>query len=167
MAKANLLNEIPRQAWNIAWNVNSQAVGSSEASIKYLTPYVFRVAISNNRIIKVEDHKVFIRYQKTGSNRPRTMVLEILEFIRRFLQHVLPSGFMKVRHYGLLSPSFRLGLKEVCARIELAFGFAVATVHVEPVPMPEMTCRYCGHVLTYLYSLIPNRRMAMEGGPPG
>ncbi|PTN36731.1 hypothetical protein [Desulfonatronum sp. SC1] len=72
-----------------------------------------------------------------------------------------------MRYDGLLSPSFRLALKEVCARIELAFGFAVATVHVEQIPMLEMTCRYRGHVPTYLYSLIPNRRMAMEGGPTG
>lgn len=167
MAKANLLDEIPMQAWTTAWNVNSQAVGSSEASIKYLTPYVFRVAISNNRIIKVEDRKVFIRYKKTGGNRPRTMALDVMEFIRRFLQHVLPSGFMKVRYYGLSSPSFRLGLKEVYARIELAFGFAVATVHVEQVPMAEMTCRRCGHALTYLYSLIPYQSLAREGESPG
>jgi len=67
MKKAGLLHHIPDEVWQIDWIVNSQAVGSSEASIKYLAPYVFTVAISNTRIVKVEDRKVFIRYKKPHS----------------------------------------------------------------------------------------------------
>ncbi len=104
---------------------------------------------------------------KTGSNRPRTMILDVLEFIRRFLQHVLPSGFMKVRYFGVFSPSFRLDLDNIRARIELAFGFAAKIVQMEMISLPAMTCPSCGHTLTYLYSLLPHRPMAMEGGPPG
>ena len=117
MRKAGLLHKIPSEVWNLDWNVNSQAVGSSEASIKYLAPYVFRVAISNSRIVKVEDHKVFFRYRKTGSRRLRTMPLPVMEFIRRFLQHVLPTGFMKVRHYGFMSPTSSVELDEIKALI--------------------------------------------------
>lgn len=167
MDKAGLLNEIPSEVWSIDWNVNSQAVGKAEASIKYLAPYVFRVAISNNRIIKVEDRKVFFRYRKTGSNRVRSMVLDVLEFIRRFLQHVLPAGFMKVRYFGLLSPSFRLALEDVRAKIELAFGFALGVVQVQPISMPIMICPRCGHLLTYVYSLLAHRHVALKGEPPG
>ena len=166
MVKAGLFDEIPKEVWATNWNVNSQAVGNSEASIKYLTPYVFRVAISNKRIIKVEDRQVFFSYRKTGSNRPRTMILDVMEFIRRFLQHVLPSGFMKVRYYGVLSPSFRLGLENIRARIEIAFGFTLEVAQIV-ISLPVMACPKCGHVLTYLYSLLPHRRIAMEGGPPG
>jgi Putative transposase. len=61
---------------------------------------VFKVAISDSRIIKVEDRKVTFQYKKKNSNRMRACTLDVMEFIRRFLQHVLPSGFMKVRYYG-------------------------------------------------------------------
>ena len=67
----------------------------------YLAPYVFKVAITNRRIVSVEDHVVTIRYKKGKSSRWRSTRLDVLEFIRRFLQHVLPTGFMKVRHYQL------------------------------------------------------------------
>ena len=86
MKDAGLFDEIPPEVWHIDWNVNSQAVGSSEASLKYLAPYVFKVAISNSRILKVEDRTVFIRYRKPHSHRLRTLALEVMDFIRRFLQ---------------------------------------------------------------------------------
>jgi len=95
MEKAGLGDAIPKEVWLKAWNVNSQAVGNSEASIKYLAPYVFRVAISDHRIVKVGNGKVFFRYRKQKSYRERTMELDAMEFLRRFLQHVLPSGFIR------------------------------------------------------------------------
>jgi Putative transposase/Transposase zinc-binding domain len=167
MAKAGLLADIPTVVWRTDWNVNSQAVGSAEASIKYLTPYVFRVAISNSRIVKVEDGKVYLHYKKTGSNRRRTLELEAAEFIRRFLQHVLPTGFMKVRYYGFLSPASRIPLEEVRARIELAFGFELVTPEREPEPPPQILCRHCGHELVYRYSILPHRRHRIAVAPSG
>ena len=65
------------------------------------------MAISNRRLVSCDDGQVAFQYRKPGSKRWRTMILDALEFIRRFLQHVLPSGFMKVRHYGFLSPNAR------------------------------------------------------------
>jgi len=96
LEKVGLLPQRPADVWTIDWNVNCQAIGSSESGIKYLAPYVFKVAISDSRIVKVDGRDVFIRYKKTGSERWRTMKLDVMEFIRRFLQHVLPTGFMKV-----------------------------------------------------------------------
>ena len=66
--QAKLLDQIPADVWQIAWNVNCQAVGSSEASLKYLAPYVFKVAISNSRIVGVQDRTVLIRYRKPTAN---------------------------------------------------------------------------------------------------
>ena len=60
MRKNNLDSNIPEEVWNQEWVVNCQAVGAGSNSIKYLASYVFKVAISNSRIIKVEDHKVFL-----------------------------------------------------------------------------------------------------------
>jgi predicted DNA-binding protein (MmcQ/YjbR family) len=124
-------------------------VGSSEASIKYLAPYVFRVAISNSRIVKVEDHKVFFRYKKTGSRRLRTIALPVMEFIRRFLQHVLPTGFMKVRHYGFMSPTSSVKLDEIRNLIELSYGFEIEEAAVEITPAPYMACPHCGGILKF------------------
>ena len=92
MKQAKLLDRIPADLWQIDWNVNSQAVASSEATLKYLAPYVFKVAISNSRIVCVQDRTVLIRYRKPHSERSRILPLDVIEFIRRFLQHVLPTG---------------------------------------------------------------------------
>ena len=124
MDKAGLLGEIAPQVWTIDWNVNCQAVGDGAASLQYLARYVFKVAISESRILRVDDTEVLFQYRKPHSNRARTMRLPIAEFMRRFLQHVLPRGLMKVRYYGFLSPSCAVPLEELRARIEMAQGFA-------------------------------------------
>ena len=167
MAKAGLLCQIPAVVWRLEWNVNSQAVGTAEASIKYLTPYVFRVAISNSRIVKVEGGRVFFRYKKTGSNRLRTLALDALEFIRRFLQHVLPTGFMKVRYYGFLSPTAKTPLETVIAKVELASGFTLSVPELEQEPLPQIVCRHCGCELIYRFSILPHRRRSLMAAPSG
>ena len=73
--------------------------------MQYLAPYVFKVAISNSRIVRLNNRTVTFTSRKPGSSRPRTTHLDVLEFMRRFLQHVLPAGCMKVRHFGFISSS--------------------------------------------------------------
>ena len=163
--KAGLLEQVPKEVWHISWNVNSQAVGDSTASIKYLAPYVFRVAISDHRIVKVEQGKVFFRYRKQKSNRERTMALDAMEFMRRFLQHVLPSGFMKVRYYGFLSPNAAVSLDDVRERIAIACGCKANVPTSEPKPKPVLTCRECGSVVRYVCVTLPAIRRTK--GPPG
>lgn len=160
LAKAGLLDQIPKDVWLKSWNVNIQAVGESEASIKYLAPYVFRVAISDSRIVKVEDGRVFFRYKHKKSNRLRTMDLDVMEFMHRFLQHVLPCGFMKVRYYGFLNPNCKLDLNEVRAKIELAYGFEVTTSEALPQSKQQATCSDCGSPLRYLFFILPVMHMA-------
>jgi len=164
MIKAGLFDQIPGEVWYIDWNVNSQPVGSSEASLKYLAPYVFRVALSNNRIVKVEDRKVFLRYRKTGSNRWRLLVLDVMEFMRRFLQHVLPTGFMKVRYYGFLHPTCKVPIEDIRTLIELTYGFEVTMADPEEMPpLPQPTCGSCGGLLKVLYVSLPYRHLARAG----
>jgi len=155
MSKSNLDSDIPEQVWEQQWVVNCQAVGTSAHSVKYLAPYVFKVAISNSRIIKVQDHKVFFKYKKPQSNRWRTMSLDVMEFMRRFLQHVLPTGFMKVRHYGFLSPGASVPLEKIESLIELSFGFNLTKPEIEIEPFDPPTCTYCGGRLKYLASIGP------------
>jgi len=82
-------------------------VGKGLGALKYLSPYIFRVAISNNRILKLADGKVTFRYRTTDTGKLETCTLPAEEFIRRFLQHVLPKGFVKVRYYGFLASGCR------------------------------------------------------------
>ena len=165
MTKAGLADSLPKEVWQKPWNVNSQAVGKSETSIKYLAPYVFRVAISDRRIVKVADGRVFFTYRKHGSNRLRTMDLDAMEFIRRFLQHVLPTGFMKVRYYGFMSPNAAVSLEEVKVKIALAYGVEPPAQPTEPGNKVMLTCRDCGSPVRYLFAMLPVLRSAT--GPPG
>jgi hypothetical protein len=77
-----------------------------EAVLAYLSRYTHRVAISNSRLVSLDERGVTFRYKdyrRNGQARYRTMTLEPEEFIRRFLLHVLPTGFHRIRHYGLLA----------------------------------------------------------------
>lgn len=100
-------SQIPAKVWQQAWVVHCEAVGSGWGALKYLAPYIFRVAISNNRILKLANDQVTFRYRATESGAERLCTLGAEDFIHRFLQHVLPKGFVKVRYYGLFSPSWR------------------------------------------------------------
>jgi membrane protein implicated in regulation of membrane protease activity len=72
--------------------------------LEYLGRYTHRVALSNDRIVKLDGDQVTIRYRDSSdNNKMKLMTLNAFEFIRRFLLHVLPDGFMKIRHYGILS----------------------------------------------------------------
>lgn len=157
MEKATLLDQVPDEVWQMEWTVNSQAVGASKASLTYLAPYVFRVAMSNTRILSVEDRTVTFRYRKSGSNRWRTMALEIMEFIRRFLQHVLPTGFMKVRYYGFMNTNCAVPLEKITALIQLAHCFDLAMPESEVEPPAPMVCPKCGGTLKLLFVSLPQR----------
>jgi hypothetical protein len=159
MRRLGFFATIPAAVWTIDWNVHCQAVGASEPSLKYLAPYVFRVAIADSRIVKVADHTVWFRYRRLRSRRLRTLALDVLEFIRRFLQHVLPTGFMKVRSYGFLHANCAIPRERQVAFIELASGFTLAPVpSVVPEPPPPLRCAQCGGRLVYRWTLRPAQR---------
>ncbi|OGA35207.1 MAG: transposase [Betaproteobacteria bacterium RIFCSPLOWO2_12_FULL_62_13b] len=158
MAAAGLLAQIDAEVWTVNWNVNCQPVGDAQASLKYLSRYVFKVGISEGRIVRADDAEVVFRYRKVGSQRQRTMALAPAEFIRRFLQHVLPTGFMKVRYFGFLSPSFSMPIEEVKGRIELAQGFAARAPQDAPevsTPSATMCCPHCGGRLRWCSVVLP------------
>lgn len=104
LKKTEWFHEIPQEVWKQEWVVHIQSVGKGEAALKYLAAYLFRIAISNKNILPSQNGKVTFRYKEASSKSYKTMTLPALEFIRRFLQHVLPKGFQKIRYYGFLSP---------------------------------------------------------------
>jgi len=144
LTRLDVLKDVDPAVWQQDFVVNCQAVGTCHESIRYLAPYVFKVAISNSRIIKVEDGKVFFRYQKPRSNRWRTMALDTMEFMRRFLQHLLPTGFMKVRYYGFMNPASSVELETVSSLIELAYGFELDLPEVAQHDDIHPRCPSCG-----------------------
>jgi len=81
--------------------------------LNYLARYIHRVAITNSRIISIDNGKVTFRYKDSNGAQTKTMTVSAEEFIRRFLQHVLPAGVHKVRYYGLWSPSNRRKLLKI------------------------------------------------------
>ena len=162
LKKTALYEQVPVEIWHAKrdWVVHCQAVGSGEAALKYLAPYIFRVAISNNRIVKVEHEQVTFRYFDNQGKR-RYCTLPVLEFMRRFLQHVLPKGFKKVRYYGLFSPAKRELLHRVRFRL-LIQSVSPATAPDETdrqvsslLPPGSLPCPTCGRPMRRLLKLKP------------
>jgi hypothetical protein len=104
---------LPACLWQKDWVVHCKpAVQGTRRVLQYLARYIHRVAITNSRILSIDDGQVTFRYRPTGIPQTKTMTVSAAEFIRRFLQHVLPAGVHKVCYYGLWSPSHR---KNLCA----------------------------------------------------
>jgi hypothetical protein len=112
---------VPSAVWSKPWVVDCTPWGNgAEAVLRYLARYVFRVAISESRIVGLEDAGVTIRHKHRASSRWRHTRLDGHEFMRRFLQHVLPKGFHKVRYYGLWHPSRRAQAAQARLMLTLA-----------------------------------------------
>ncbi|HLY67269.1 MAG TPA: IS91 family transposase [Chloroflexota bacterium] len=126
----------------IDWVVNVQATeGDPVHVIEYLGRYVLRVAIDNSRIRSVKDGNVTFSYlDRDDHDKPKLMTLATDEFIRRFLCHVLPPGFTKIRYFGLLAPN---GRHQRLARARELLG-AVAPESAPDTPWHELICRRSG-----------------------
>ncbi len=106
--RPDLLSSIPARAWRREWVSFIKHYGhGNDAVLNYLSRYVFKTAISNARILAVDETHVTFRHKDRATDTWQTMRLPGVEFLRRFLQHVLPRGFHKVRYYGLWHHSKR------------------------------------------------------------
>jgi hypothetical protein len=101
---AGLYESVPKKAWKQDWVVHVKHVGTGQEMIEYLGRYLFRPPISNRSIERFEAGKVTFRYRDGQSGHRKRCTVTTEEFIRRFLVHVLPRGFTRVRHYGCFSP---------------------------------------------------------------
>jgi hypothetical protein len=157
LKEAGLFDQVAAQVWQKDWVTHCKPVGKGEGALKYLAPYIFRVAISNRRILKVNDGQVTFRYRESDTGTWRTCTLTAEEFLRRFLQHVLPKGFVKVRYYGLFSPSCRYLLP----LIHLWLDANDLHDEVEPTPsnIPSIVpCPICGHAMRWIQKVRPRGR---------
>ena len=117
-----------------------------EAVLAYLARYTHRVAISNSRLLRFDETGVTLRYKNyhlDGADRQQTMTISADEFIRRFLLHVLPKGFHRIRHYGLLAGATRKAHLDHARRL---LGVAPPAPDDPPVDPPDLRppCPYCG-----------------------
>ncbi len=126
LKKAGLLTHSLPTVWHTPWVVHCQPAGRGEQVLDYLGRYVFRIAISNSRLERVADDQVTFRYRDNRTHGLRRVTLSGVEFLQRFLQHVLPRGWPKVRYYGLWSPTGRRQLAHARTLLSAA-----------PVPVPE------------------------------
>jgi hypothetical protein len=122
-----------------------------EAVLAYLSRYTHRIAISNSRLLSLDERGVTFRwkdYRAEGRTRHKTMTLTAEEFMRRFLLHVLPAGFHRLRHYGLLAnPTRKKNIELARALLHVPappVPADPATVPASSAPRPTFVCRHCG-----------------------
>jgi hypothetical protein len=123
-----------------------------QAVLAYLARYTHRVAISNSRLIALDDNGVTFKwkdYRIKGRDRLRTMTLDAAEFIRRFLLHVLPSGFHRIRHYGLFASTVRADNIERAQQLLASHKLSPQSAHAEADSetedvSPGRRCPCCG-----------------------
>ena len=143
-----------------------------EAVLAYLSRYTHRVAIANSRLISMDEHGVTFRwkdYRIQGPGRYTTMTLDAGEFMRRFLLHVLPGGFHRIRNYGLLANGSRKAALELARKLLLP---AAVVAPIEPEvnndepndPPPTFVCRHCGAAMAIIETLV--RGSSIRAPPP-
>jgi hypothetical protein len=126
--------------WQKDWVVYAKPpFGGPEQVLKYLARYTHRVAISNGRLVRVEDDRVFFRWKDyEHGNAQKVMALDAVEFIRRFLLQVVPSGFVRIRHYGLMGNRVRAeNLARCRALLEVGQGSGAGGAAPPQEPQPS------------------------------
>jgi len=172
--KPDLFASIPAGVWQREWVSFLKHYGhGNDAVLNYLSRYVFRTAISNARILAVDQTHVTFRYKDRTADTWRTMRLEGVEFLRQFLRHVLPRGFHKVRYYGLWhaskrdlasrawlllilqNPTHTAGPPKIADLLE-AFGQLTELIEQPLDDADSPCCPYCGSPRTSLLAQWPN-----------
>jgi hypothetical protein len=150
---------LPANVWQQEWVVHCEGVGSGLNALQYLAPYIFRVALSNNRILKVENDCVTFRYRDTETGTEKRCTLSAEKFIHRFLQHVLPKSFVKVRYYGFFAATRRARLASVRQHLSTLTApspSAQPLAHTDPAPaLPKILCPHCGQPMLFQHTLAP------------
>jgi hypothetical protein len=153
-----LFRQIPQSIWEEKeFITNSIVVGKGETAFTYLANYVYKTAITNNRIISCIDGKVTFKYKDSNTNETKFQTISALEFIRRFLQHVLPSGFQKIRYYGFLSSSSKDKWKKVAEYFDLKIE-QIETKKESDFKPKEVFCRKCHSKMIAFASIIRKSR---------
>jgi hypothetical protein len=177
-ATPEALRDIAASVWKQRWVVHSAAVGSGEPALRYLSRYVFKTATGNRTLPRQPDGRLRWRYRDTATRAWRHVDLEPFELLRRFLQHVLPRGFHRVRRFGWWHPGGRVKRKRVRALLRQPPGLTPAEQAAwQPPeshapapedalpdnPTPPLKCARCGAVLVVVERWRPGQRPLWRG----
>jgi hypothetical protein len=166
LRKTALYAHIPKKVWRRAWVVHCKPVGNGQAALKYLAPYIHRVAISNRRLISIEHRGsmetslLTFQYRPTDTGQLKTCTLSVEHFLQRFLQHVLPRGFVKVRYYGFFAATQRSRLAALQKSL-LPYIQTPSQQTGQPTTPPatawqdHMLCPKCGQLMRFQRKLCP------------
>ena len=165
-AFAAMLRSLFRSDWVV---YSKRPFGGAEHALRYLGCYTHRVAISNHRLVALKDGQVTFRWRDSAHhNKKRLMSLSVDEFLRRFLLHELPRGFVRIRHFGVLALSRRRTLLPLC--FQLLATVPPASPNNVPTVTPQATiplwlCPLCGGAMVILERLSA-AQMRLRSPPP-
>ena len=176
LKKSPAFAQVPPKVWQQDWVVHCKPVGNGQTALKYLAPYIFRIAISNRRLVKFTDNgtlgtsQVTFQYRTSDTGQLKNYTTSVERFIHRFLQHVLPSGFVKVRYFGFLAPTRRPLFASIQAHLQQCIPQHTASLHngcqernhntnpttSQPaLPQKQPVCPKCGQPMSFLRAITP------------
>ncbi len=143
------LAQLPTSLWRQPWVVDVQPAGRGEPALKYLSAYVFRTALGPQRILQDHAGEITFKYKDSHTGQDLTLTLSAIQFIRRFLQHILPKGFQRVRHYGWLGPAAKRKWQRILALLDWSPPLAQTQTPDSNPPR----CPHCGGLLHWVATL--------------
>jgi hypothetical protein len=179
-----LFAQIPLQVWKQRWNINAEAVGSGEKALQYLARYIFKTATGNRRLELLPNGKIRWPYRQSKTRQWTHQDLEPHELIRRFLQHVLPQAYCRVRSFGWFHPAAKVRANRVRALLRLAPVLSDAEQQTwqipeelqgvkpepeaEPPPTPAPLCPCCRKPMVFRSAWTAGQRppLAEQPRPP-
>ncbi len=148
------LRSLRRKDWVV---YAKPALGGPRQVLRYLGRYTHRVAISNHRLLSFDGERVMFRWKDYAhGGKQRNMTLEAVEFLRRFFLHILPKGFVRIRHFGFLANRFRATRISLCNQLLSRATQETVASSIPPNSEPKWPCPHCGapmsvmHRITYL-----------------
>lgn len=160
LKKTPLFTTIPAKVWSQEWVVHSLPIGDGHAALKYLAPYIYRVAISNRRLLaftdlgSMETSQVTFQYRTSDTGALKRCTLSAERFLQRFLQHVLPKGFVKVRYFGFFAPNRRSILTSLQGQFaSQSLSTESQTATTSSAPASPFLCPACGSPLRFVRNL--------------
>jgi hypothetical protein len=147
---------VPAGTWRRPWIVHSQPAGSGTNVVRYLARYVGRTAISDERVVAADDDTVTFRYTDSATREKKTCTLAAAEFLRRYMQHVLPPGRHRVRYFGWQHPAAKA--RRMVVETLLATPIVIAAP--PPVPQWQLRCPHCGAFALVRVGRLPRQARA-------
>jgi hypothetical protein len=173
-----LFEQVPAEVWEKRWVVHAKPVGTGDTVLRYLAPYVYRTAITNRRIVRLREGRVTFTARCRRTGRAVEHTVTAFDFLRRFLQHVLPRRFVRVRAYGLLASRTERGVDHVRQLIGDAGGRDARAAPSRPASKNRagegIRCPCCGQPMRLARDVVPDASTrvpppvaaASERGPP-